>query len=48
MWNYEVQLAMKKPIAREGAYALYNKPATPILPTQVLDRNGQTVASLVS
>lgn len=32
MWVYDVKLALKKQIAREGAFALYHKPAERLVP----------------
>jgi hypothetical protein len=43
MWDYDVRVAMDKPKARTGAFALYNKPSH-ALPQhytgEVLDKNG--------
>lgn len=45
MWVYEVRLALKKQIAREGAFALYNKPVVALQNGfdvgNITDRNGQ-------
>ncbi len=50
MWVYEVRLALKKQKAREGAFALYHKPAEPLATYhqgQVIGKDGQAVGSLV-
>ena len=52
MWDYDVRVALDKPKARTGAFALYNKPAAPALPAgfatgEVLDKNGKSVHRLV-
>jgi len=52
MWDYDVRVALDKPKARTGAFALYNKPTAPALPAgfatgEVLDRNGKSVHRLV-
>lgn len=51
MWVYEVQLAFKKQRSRQGAMALYHKPAEVLVPApargQVVDRSGAPAGRLV-
>lgn len=50
MWVYDVRLALKKQQAREGAFALYHKPAEPLASYhqgQVIDKDGKPVGRLV-
>ena len=51
MWVYDVKVNAKKPVARTGAFALYNKPAVAQLQGhasgEVLNGNGQPVKSLI-
>lgn len=47
MWEYEVRLAFKKAVPREGKFALYNKPVFAIsngavTPGEVVNRDGST------
>jgi hypothetical protein len=53
MWVYDVKLAFKKQVPREGAFALYHRSAPVLTPAEtvqrgeVLNANGQPVGRLV-
>ena len=55
MWVYDVKLALKKQVARDGAFALYHKPQERLIPQgqqvpqfaqgQVIDKDGKPMNS---